>query len=199
MRADFSLNGVKIGSADIAADFTNLSFKAENIPLKGKGASLILRITTSGSMVPGQVAKNVFENRDLSLCFDKLTLAKAPADEELAASIFLEQPEASLKAGASFPLKVILANIGNHTWSNSGEKPVRLAIRWYDEDGREIKDDRIWLARSVPKCDIIKVVCETKAPESEGRFTVRIGPVYENVRFFPDESVKKIVVEVQKK
>ena len=199
MRADFSLNGVRIGSADIPPDFTNLFLKAENIPVKANGASVVLKIVTSGSFVPGQVAKNVFENRDLSLCFDKLTLAKAPRDEELAASIFLDQPKTSVKAGGAFPLKASIANIGSHTWDNSGEKPVRLAIRWYDENGQEAKDDRIWLARGVPKCDIIKLECETKAPEKEGRYTVRVGLVYENVRFFPEESAKEIVVEVQKK
>ena len=199
MRADFSLNGAKIGSAEIPSDFTNLVFKAQNIPLKENGASIVLKIVTSGSMVPGQVARNVFENRDLSLCFDKLTLAKATQDEELAASIFLEDPPSSIKSGAVWQLKAKIANIGNHTWSNSGDKPVRLAIRWYDESGAEVKDERIWLDQSVPKCGIIKVACETKAPESGGRFRVKIGLVYENVRFFPDESAKDIVVEVQKK
>lgn len=197
--ADFYLNDVKLGSAAIGEDFTNVFFKADNIPGKGKGAQIILKIMTNGSKVPGQVAKNVFESRNLSLCFDKLTLAKAPGDEELAASIFLEQPKTSVNAGGAFPLKATVANIGNHTWDHSGEKPVRLAIRWYDGNGQEAKDDRIWLARSVPRCDVIKIASETKAPEGEGRYTVRIELVYENVCFFPEEFTKVIAVDVQKK
>lgn len=199
MRADFSLNGAKIGSAEISTDFTNLFFRAENVPAKGGAAPIFLKIATSGSFVPGRVAENVFENRDLSLCFDKMTLSKAPKDEELAASVFLEQPGASVKAGSPLSLKANLANIGKHAWENSGEKPVRLAIRWYDENGSEVKDDRIWLARGVPSCDAIKVNCESTAPDKAGRYVVKFGLVHENVRFFPDESEKEIVVEVQKK
>lgn len=199
MRADFFLNGAKAGCADIATDFTNLFFKADNIPVKGNESPVILRIVTSGSMVPGRVGKDVFDNRDLSLCFDKITLANIPGEEELAASVFLESPNASVKPGSPLNLKLKIANLGKHVWEKSGEKPVRLAIRWYDENGREVKDDRIWLKRNVPTGDSINLTCESKAPETEGRFNVRISLVYENVRFFPEEFTKVFVVDVQKK
>lgn len=197
--ADFYLNDVKLGSATISQDFTNIFLKANNIPVKGKGAQIILKILTNGSKVPGQVTKNVFDNRDLSLCFDKIALAKAPSEEELAASVFLEPPSASVKPGTALNLKLKLANIGTHTWEKAGEKPVRLAIRWYDESGGEVKDDRIWLKSGVPTGDSINLACETKAPEGEGRYTVRIGLVYENVRFFPEEFTNVIIVDVKKK
>lgn len=199
MRADFYLNGVNLGNAEIPTDFTNLFFKVDNVQEPANNAPIILKILTNGSKIPGRVGKDVFDNRDLSLCFDKITLAKAPSEEELAASIYLETPQKNVTAGSVWPLKLQLANIGTHYWSKAGERPVRLAVRWYDENGREIKDDRIWLTHDVPKCGTLKLGCETKAPEAEGRYTVRIGLVHENVRFFPDCLSVDVVVDGKNK
>lgn len=195
MRADFFLNGAKIGSAAISSDFTNIILKAENVPPSGKDVPLILKITTSGSFAPGRVGKNVFDSRELSLCFDRLILAKRTSEEELGAAIYLKTPKETIKAGSVWPLQIELANIGTHNWSKAGERPVRLAVRWYDESGKEIRDDRIWLPKDVPSCYSLQLECETKAPEKEGRYTVRFGMVHENVRFFPDDLTMAVVVE----
>ena len=195
MRADFFLNGAKIGSATISSDFTNIILKAENVPPSGKDVPLILKITTSGSFAPGRVGKNVFDSRELSLCFDRLILAKRTSEDELGAAIYLKTPKETIKAGSVWPLQIELANIGTHNWSKAGERPVRLAVRWYDESGKEVRDDRIWLPKDVPSCYSLQLECETKAPEKEGRYTVKLGLVYENVRFFPDDLTMAVVVE----
>ena len=75
MRADFFLDGQPVGSASIGTAFTNVLFRANVIPKpRPNGAPLLLNVITSGTKVPGQVAKGVYDNRPLSLCFDKLTV-----------------------------------------------------------------------------------------------------------------------------
>ncbi|MBR5946453.1 hypothetical protein IKZ80_05150 [bacterium] len=194
MRADFFLNGAKMGSATISSDFTNIFLKAENIPASENGAPIILKILTSGSKIPGRVSKDVFDSRELSLCFDKLIMAQKVSEDELGAAIYLKTPKETIKAGTVWPLQTELANIGTHNWSKAGERPVRLAVRWYDESGKEVRDDRIWLPKDVPSLGNLQLECETKAPETIGRYTVRLGLVYENVRFFPDDLAMNIQV-----
>ena len=187
MRADFFLDGQPVGSASIGTAFTNVLFRANVIPKpRPNGAPLLLSVITSGTKVPGQVAKGVYDNRPLSLCFDKLTVCPAPDEEEPAAAIGLadHRPKArEAKAGEPFEITVLCANLGKTTWKCQGNDPTRLSLSWQHFDHKEIQDDRIWLPRDVPPGDTVRVKCSVKAPERSCSVLL-LDMVHENVRFF---------------
>jgi len=189
MRADFFLDGQPVGSATIGTAFTNILFRANVIPKpRPKGAPLLLNVVTSKTLVPGQVAKGVYDNRPLSLCFDMLTVCPAPGELEPAAAIAIgladgRLKELKVKAGKPFEVTALCANLGKTTWKCRGNDPVRLSLSWQTLDHKEIQDDRIWLPRDVPPGDTVRVKCSVKAPEKSCNLLL-LDMVHENVRFF---------------
>ena len=196
MNAAFYLNDKKIGNVHFSTYYTNLLLRAEKVPIPEiNGAPNLLRIVTDGYMVPGRVKEGVFDERPLSLCFDKLALWPAPsyAKENLAAAKMLETPRTRLKAGAPWEIKLSCANIGVQTWHADGRTPVRLAVRWYDKDGKEVKDERIWLKRGATSGDSFTIQGTVTAPTEPGTYTVLIDFVLENIAFF-DNPIKRTII-----
>lgn len=115
-------------------------------------------------------------------------------DDAFAASIFVSDVPAVVKAGQVTTISVHVTNASAYLWNSRSKKPPAYAINaadtWYRADGKTMvtnMDGRSTLTRDLWPGESITIQLPVKAPETAGNYVLEIDLVQEAVAFFKEK------------
>lgn len=87
-----------------------------------------------------------------------------------------------MKVNEAVPVAVTLRNTGSRDWSSTGNSPVRLVVRWVNNETKNRSKWAVkWLSKVVKPGDSVRVDFDLVAPSRPGKYSlsyalVRLGP-----------------------
>jgi hypothetical protein len=189
--------------------------------LRGVEASRFKRLVVSDAAAvppPGSVVISTEENcagcRLLARSINYTLYAVPPTDlkpeaaplhpEAMRARLNCRELPASIAAGRSLSVEVIVRNIGVATWPAVGDETGRYAVslrgRWLKADGVLVKDDEDEAARipyDMEPGDTAGLTWKLTAPAAPGDYVLEIDMVQEGVAWFGASGSKTLRAEVK--
>ena len=129
----------------------------------------------------------------------RVTVTSTPDtwDELLAADYRLIAPS-DWTQGSSATYEVRVTNRGPHTWSASGDRPVRLGVHFGNESDAPhdgwVTDERYSLPHDVAPGRSVVIEVEVTAPDQSGGYVLRHRLVKENTVWFGDVAGQTVEV-----
>jgi SAM-dependent methyltransferase len=130
---------------------------------------------------------------------DDPTIRPMPPDSYQAELSMLGITVASVAAGRSLSLKVVVKNISRTSWRQADVGSIRLGNQWWDAERRRllIQDDgRANLPQLLPPDCSVEVDIEVRGPNLPGKYTLTLDLVHEGVAWFAEKGSRPMDVAV---
>ncbi|HVG11310.1 MAG TPA: glycosyltransferase [Thermoanaerobaculia bacterium] len=133
---------------------------------------------------PGWIFRQLRQMRGL----EAADLSMEPLPGDLTFELRAERPPASAQAGQKLSLQVDVQNGSQFTLASALPHPVHLSYHWLGEDGGMIVYDAPRSALLPPLSPGARgsYAVEVTAPESPGRYTLRLALVQEGIRWYDE-------------
>jgi hypothetical protein len=128
-----------------------------------------------------------------------------PLDESgaLAGRLELVDRPHTLTAGEERKFEVLVHNTGAATWAwgEDAVPEVRVGACWFDVSGGELPELEIHtpLAASLAPGETARLPVQVRAPETQGRYHVRVDLIHEHVKWFDAGDECEVAVQSQRR